>query len=152
MAHVAAGLAHVLLADLPLSLLLALSPPPLLPPPTLSILLGGVALFSVGGDISLSLQDAVWLSWTYVADAGNHADSTGWGRRCVAVCVSIGGMLIFALMVGLVTESISEKVDSLKKGRSDVIERNHTLILGWSDKLVRQCNCERGREELKATR
>jgi len=47
-------------------------------------------------------------------------------------------MLVFALMVGLVTESISEKVDSLRKGKSDVIERNHTLVLGWNDKLVRR--------------
>lgn len=60
-------------------------------------------------------------------------------------------MLVFALMVGLVTESISEKVDSLRKGKSDVIERNHTLVLGWNDKLVRLCNttakCHASNEE-----
>ncbi|CAN0888199.1 Probable ion channel CASTOR [Linum grandiflorum] len=27
------------------------------------------------------------------------------------------------------------KFDSLRKGRSEVVEQNHTLILGWSDKL-----------------
>ncbi|XP_038683744.1 ion channel POLLUX-like isoform X3 [Tripterygium wilfordii] len=32
-------------------------------------------------------------------------------------------------------DAISEKVDSLRKGKSEVIEKNHILILGWSDKL-----------------
>uniref|UniRef100_A0A0D6R3B5 RCK N-terminal domain-containing protein n=1 Tax=Araucaria cunninghamii TaxID=56994 RepID=A0A0D6R3B5_ARACU len=44
-------------------------------------------------------------------------------------------MLIFAMMLGLVSDAISEKVDSLRKGKSEVIESNHILILGWSDKL-----------------
>ncbi|PKI53052.1 hypothetical protein CRG98_026632 [Punica granatum] len=39
------------------------------------------------------------------------------------------------MMLGLVSDAISEKVDSLRKGKSEVIERNHILILGWSDKL-----------------
>ncbi|RZB49857.1 ion channel CASTOR isoform X5 [Glycine max] len=44
-------------------------------------------------------------------------------------------MLIFAMMLGLVSDAISEKFDSLRKGKSEVVEQNHTLILGWSDKL-----------------
>ncbi|CAI5982594.1 unnamed protein product [Closterium sp. NIES-64] len=96
----------------------------------------GLALYAVGSKDRMDLGDATWRAWSYVADAGNHADSEGVGPRIVGVSISIGGMLIFALMVGLVSEGISEKVDSLKKGKSDVIEKNHTLILGWSDKLV----------------
>lgn len=95
--------------------------------------LGGVALFAVSGD---TWGEALWRAWTYVADAGNHADSVGTGPRVVSLCISFGGMLIFALMLGLVSDAISEKVDSLRKGKSEVIESNHTLILGWSDKLV----------------
>ncbi|CAI5505042.1 unnamed protein product, partial [Closterium sp. Naga37s-1] len=100
------------------------------------IAVGGLALYAVSGKERLVLADATWRAWTYVADAGNHADSEGVGPRVVSVSVSIGGMLVFALMVGLVSEGISEKVDSLRKGKSDVIEHNHTLILGWSDKLA----------------
>jgi hypothetical protein len=40
----------------------------------------------------------------------------------------------------MVSDAISEKVDSLRKGKSEVIERSHILILGWSDKLVLQLN------------
>ncbi|CAI9108525.1 OLC1v1008142C2 [Oldenlandia corymbosa var. corymbosa] len=98
----------------------------------LLICLGGVALFGVTDD---SLADCLWLSWTYVADSGNHANSEGLGPRLVSVSISFGGMLIFAMMLGLVSDAISEKFDSLRKGRSEVVEQNHTLILGWSDKL-----------------
>ncbi|XP_073299574.1 ion channel CASTOR-like isoform X2 [Primulina huaijiensis] len=98
----------------------------------LLICLGGLALFGVTND---NLADSLWLSWTYVADSGNHANSDGIGPRLVSVSISFGGMLIFAMMLGLVSDAISEKFDSLRKGKSEVVEQNHTLILGWSDKL-----------------
>ncbi|CAN6308530.1 unnamed protein product [Urochloa humidicola] len=98
----------------------------------LLIALGGLALYGVTDD---SLSDCLWLSWTFVADSGNHANAEGFGPKLVSVSISIGGMLVFAMMLGLVTDSISEKFDSLRKGRSEVIEQSHTLILGWSDKL-----------------
>nr|XP_016508567.1 PREDICTED: ion channel CASTOR-like [Nicotiana tabacum] len=98
----------------------------------LLISLGGLALFGVTDD---SIADCLWLSWTYVANSGNHTNSEGIGPRLVSVSVSFGGMLIFAMMLGLVSDAISEKFDSLRKGRSEVVEQNHTLILGWSDKL-----------------
>ncbi|KAI4324377.1 hypothetical protein L6164_023922 [Bauhinia variegata] len=98
----------------------------------LLIVLGGLALFGATTD---DLAYCLWLSWTYVADSGNHASSEGIGPRLVAVSISFGGMLIFAMMLGLVSDAISEKFDSMRKGKSEVVEQNHTLILGWSDKL-----------------
>ncbi|KAJ8460963.1 hypothetical protein OPV22_033889 [Ensete ventricosum] len=94
--------------------------------------IGGLALYAVS---DASLSEALWLSWTFVADSGNHADQVGSGPRIVSVSISSGGMLIFAMMLGLVSDAISEKVDSWRKGKSEVIESDHILILGWSDKL-----------------
>jgi len=94
---------------------------------------GGIALYVVSGS---GFLESLWLSWTFVADSGNHADQVGLGPRIVSVSISSGGMLVFATMLGLVSDAISEKVDSWRKGKSEVIEINHILILGWSDKLV----------------
>lgn len=99
--------------------------------------IGGLALYAVS---DASLSEALWLSWTFVADSGNHADQVGSGPRIVSVSISSGGMLIFAMMLGLVSDAISEKVDSWRKGKSEVIESDHILILGWSDKLVKLPN------------
>ncbi|XP_020598309.1 ion channel DMI1-like isoform X1 [Phalaenopsis equestris] len=93
---------------------------------------GGLALYAVSES---SLSEALWLSWTFVADSGNHAEMVGLRPRVVSVSISSGGMLIFAMMLGLVSDAISEKVDSWRKGKCEVIEKNHILILGWSDKL-----------------
>ncbi len=43
-------------------------------------------------------------------------------------------MLVFAMMIGVISDSIGAKVDELKKGKSKVIETDHTLILGWNEK------------------
>ncbi|KAI3992484.1 hypothetical protein MKX01_022575 [Papaver californicum] len=99
----------------------------------LLIFIGGFALFGVTED---GFADCLWLSWTYVVSSGNHADSKGIGPRLVSVSISFGGMLIFAMMLGLVSDAISEKLDSLRKGKSEVVENSHTLILSWSEKLL----------------
>ncbi|CAH8334448.1 unnamed protein product [Eruca vesicaria subsp. sativa] len=96
------------------------------------ILYGGLALYAVS---DCGVDEALWLSWTFVADSGNHADRIGVGPRIVSVAISAGGMLIFATMLGLISDAISNMVDSLRKGKSEVLESNHILILGWSDKL-----------------
>ncbi|CDY16373.1 BnaA02g11770D [Brassica napus] len=96
------------------------------------IVYGGLALYAVS---DCGVDEALWLSWTFVADSGNHADRIGVGPRIVSVAISAGGMLIFATMLGLISDAISKMVDSLRKGKSEVLESNHILILGWSDKL-----------------
>lgn len=42
----------------------------------------------------------------------------------------MGGMLFFALLVGLMSDAVSARVDHLQKGASPVIEENHTIIVG----------------------
>jgi len=96
------------------------------------LLVGALANYAVSQD---PFSEALWYAWSWIADSGNHAEVHHTTPRAVAVMITMGGMLVFALMLGLVSDSISEKVDSLKKGKSDVIENNHTLILGWNDKV-----------------
>lgn len=153
----------------------------------------------------------VGIDWTFAAEGEDEAGATGVLTRLTAVGVSVGGMLVTALMLGIVSgvcvvcisthlcyqlftrpaskpqmgrtnhcsiqmmwkvhlpgtccmhacapacslrpcsacpacipagrltcgclaDTISEKIEGLRKGRSDVLESGHTLILGWSDK------------------
>jgi len=100
-------------------------------------------LIAVGaGLLAVSLEDhsisnAVWIAWTYVADPGTHADApAGFFIRLISFSITVGGMLIFALMIGIISEYIGDKVDELKKGKSRIIESDHTVILGWNDKSL----------------
>ena len=50
--------------------------------------------------------------------------------RGVSLIISIGGMLITALLLGIGSDTIGDKVDDLKKGKASVVECEHTLIIG----------------------
>mmetsp|Transcript_4108 Transcript_4108/g.8868 ORF Transcript_4108/g.8868 Transcript_4108/m.8868 type:complete len:1132 (+) Transcript_4108:483-3878(+) len=104
---------------------------------TYLLIMSGATLYwglNSGSDVTYS--ESVWMAWTFVADPGTHAEERGLAERLVALLLTIGGMLIFALMIGIIAESVSDLLDDLKKGRSRVIESGHTLILGWSDKVI----------------
>lgn len=100
-----------------------------------------VILITVGGILwylttDSSLSESMWSAWTFVADPGTHADSADFSQRIVGVFVTIGGMVIFALVIGIISEDVSSLMDGLRKGSCAVIAHNHTLILGYSDKLI----------------
>uniref|UniRef100_A0A7S2PHQ8 Ion channel DMI1 n=1 Tax=Skeletonema marinoi TaxID=267567 RepID=A0A7S2PHQ8_9STRA len=98
------------------------------------ISMGAVALAFCGDD---SISGAVWLAWTFVADPGTHADAPeGFLVRFVSFSITVGGMLIFALMIGIISDYIGNKIDELKKGKSRVIESDHSVMLGWTDKSI----------------
>ena len=43
------------------------------------------------------------------------------------------GIIFLSVIVGLVVDAVNEKMDALKKGLSPVVERGHTVILGWEE-------------------
>lgn len=49
--------------------------------------------------------------------------------------ITLGGIFIFSILVGLLTTGISTKLEALQKGHSAVVESNHTVILGWSSQI-----------------
>ena len=68
-------------------------------------------------------------------DAGTMGADQGWSFRFVMFGVTIGGILVISTLIGVLTSGIEGKMDELRKGRSRVIESNHTVILGWSPKI-----------------
>lgn len=98
-----------------------------------------------GGGRALSLTDTAWitvaglgLDWRFVHDGlGGAAGGVGTLQRLVGLLVSVAGMLCTAFLVGLMTDSLTRALDSLRQGHgSTVLETGHSLVLGWSDKLV----------------
>lgn len=101
---------------------------------TFLLIVSGSALLTLVDDIPVSVS--TWQAWTYVADPGTHADAETIGHKLVSFVITIGGMIVFALLIGIISEVIGEKVDHLKEGKARVLEANHTVILGWSDKAL----------------
>ena len=83
----------------------------------------------------MNFTSSLWNSWTFIVDAGSHVAETKFAGKFISVIITILGMLFFATLISLLTSGIEEKLEELKKGRSSVVEKNHTIILGWSNKV-----------------
>ncbi|MFV0476681.1 MAG: CASTOR/POLLUX-related putative ion channel [Parahaliea sp.] len=79
--------------------------------------------------------EAMWQALMRSVDPGTVAGDEGWGFRLLGVLITIGGIFILSTLIGVLTAGLEDKLDELRKGRSLVLEKNHTLILGWSDKI-----------------
>ena len=56
--------------------------------------------------------------------------------KIITIMSGIFGIVLFSALIGFITTSLRAKLDELRKGRSKVIEDDHTLILGWNDQRV----------------
>jgi len=84
---------------------------------------------------ALDFIEASWESLMRTLDPGTMGGDTGWGFRIVMLCVTLGGIFIVSTLIGVLASGISNKLDELRKGHSFVVEKDHTLILGWSEKV-----------------
>src|SRR5262249_21875443 len=49
--------------------------------------------------------------------------------------LTLGGIFVVSALVGVLVSSFAMKVEQLRKERSIMVERNHTVILAWSDQV-----------------
>lgn len=87
------------------------------------------------GEEELNFIEGAWLSLMRTLDPGTMGGDSGWTFRIIAFLVTIGGIFIISTLIGVLNNGIEAKLDQLRQGRSFVIEKNHTLILGWSTKI-----------------
>ncbi len=80
-----------------------------------------------------------WLAWkslNHALDAGMVGGEDGtWTFLIIMMGVTIGGLFVLSALIGILNNGFSALIESLRRGRSTVIERNHTVILGWSPKI-----------------
>lgn len=105
----------------------------------LIILLSGIiiTIFSIApeGEEELGFVEGIWVSMMRTLDAGTMGGDAGWEFRIIAFFVTIGGIFVISALIGVLNNAIEAKLTELRKGKSFVIEKNHTLILGWSSKV-----------------
>lgn len=98
------------------------------------------ALWSTGlhpnSDNNFNIFHSIWVNLTHVLDpgtVGNHEDN--WPFQLFMMSVTLIGLVVISTLIGLVSNAILTQVETLRKGRSFVIEEGHVLILGWSSKI-----------------
>ena len=98
----------------------------------ISLLIGSLFYYYF---VDTNFTTSLWNSWTFIVDAGSHVGETKFAGKFISIIITVLGMLFFATLVGLLTSGIEETLEELRKGRSSVVEKNHIVILGWSDKI-----------------
>lgn len=88
------------------------------------------------GEHSLTFFEVLWGNLMRTLDPGTMGGDEGWEFRAAMLVVTIGGLIIVASLIGIISGGFDAKVADLRKGRSRVLETDHTLILGWSPKVL----------------
>ncbi|MFM2280788.1 MAG: hypothetical protein RLZZ444_3019, partial [Pseudomonadota bacterium] len=102
------------------------------------LIFGGIiALTGVAQDDgqSLSFAEAVWQSLMRTMDAGALGADTGWDFRLLMLVVTLAGIFVFSTLIGILSSGIESKLDELRKGRSKILEKDHTIIYNWSSSI-----------------
>ena len=89
-----------------------------------------------GDDDFGDFWDIAWGNLMRTLDPGTMGGDAGWGFRVLMLVVTIGGLVIVASLIGIVSGGFDDQMQQLRKGRSLVLEQDHTLILGWSAQLL----------------
>src|SRR5690349_18344666 len=88
-----------------------------------------------GFEGQLSFGEAMWESLMRTLDSGTMGGDTGAGFRVVMLFVTLGGIFVVSALIGVLNNAIESQMERLRKGRSHVLETNHTLVLGWSAQI-----------------
>lgn len=90
---------------------------------------------SQDGSEALSFGEATWASLMRTLDAGTMGGDTGWVFRIIMLLVTLAGIFVVSTLIGVLSSGIEAKLDELRKGRSQVLERDHTIIFNWSPSI-----------------
>ena len=85
------------------------------------------------GGRRLGFLETLWLSLMRTIDPGGvGGDQGSWPFLLSMLAVTAGGILVFSTLIGVIFTGIDSKLDELRKGRSFVVEKGHTVVYGWS--------------------
>ena len=84
----------------------------------------------------VSFTTLVWMGLMRTIDSGTITGDSGSVMFVASMfTITLADIFVFSILIGLLTTGLQNMMDSLRKGRSKVIEHNHTIILGWSDQI-----------------
>ncbi len=98
------------------------------------VLIGLIAYWSTKStDSALSM---IWTSFMKTLDPGNLEGEEGTFFYVLLMTIAtIVGIFITSILISIISSGFQTKLENLQRGTSQIIEKNHTLILGWNDNV-----------------
>ncbi|PJZ47633.1 hypothetical protein CH362_18200 [Leptospira saintgironsiae] len=82
--------------------------------------------------------DFLWRVFLQISDAGAVAEdgeSNGF-NKIIGILSVFSGLVLFSSLVAFITNQFDQKIQELRKGKSEVLESGHTLILGFGIRTI----------------
>jgi voltage-gated potassium channel Kch len=100
---------------------------------TIVVLVGGLAPKDDNGNRPGIIGQG-FKTLLHALDPGTVAGDAGkWPFLLAMFGITVGGLFVVSALIGVIATGLDNKIQDLRKGRSFVIESDHTLILGWSE-------------------
>ncbi len=80
--------------------------------------------------------EIAWMSLLRTLDSGTMGGDAGSPFFLfMMLVVTFGGVFVVSALIGIINNGLEDKMDELRKGRSQVLENDHTVILGWTPQV-----------------
>ncbi len=107
-------------------------------------ILSAVIIFAIAALVKItgnapndeSLFQLAWMGLLRTLNSGTMGgDQGGFFFLLMMLIVTFGGIFFVSALIGIINNGLEDKLDELRKGRSVVLENDHTLILGWNTQV-----------------
>jgi len=80
----------------------------------------------------------IWLTWLQMTDPGNMNQDNHSPRwlKITTILSGVIGVIILSMLIAFITTALEKLFYNFRKGRGPVLEEDHTLILGWNERVV----------------
>lgn len=84
----------------------------------------------------LESTDLSWEVFVQLIGLRDAGDNVNLATKLIAVITIFIGLVLFSSLVAFITQEFEARLNLLRRGKSLVVEKNHTLILGFSDRIT----------------
>ncbi len=98
---------------------------------------GGLVFWAFGIDFDgrSGPVESFWQAFLIAIGNGGIVDA-GWVPRTVTFVFVFAGVFLTGSLIGVLVAAVTKRLDELRRGRSRVLEKGHTVVVGWSPRLM----------------
>ena len=91
----------------------------------------------IDNDFGGGFADSLWWSLKHVVDPGAFSEDYGAPLPVllISLFLSLTGLAILGILIAFITSTVQRQLQLARQGSTEVMENDHTLILGWSQKV-----------------
>ncbi len=80
----------------------------------------------------------IWVTFLEMTDPGNmnQDNEAPTFLKVLTILSGLTGVILLSMLIGFITTALDTMLYDFRKGRGKVIENNHTIILGWNERVV----------------